>query len=105
VMAVGAEVPDHGSTVLLWYLVDVGDNAPREKRMCAASAMRIVSWMGAGEGSESPMQEMDDTRRVDTLLRGLGQGLGWVVECSILSRKKGRAGVVGKEEGVVRTET
>ena len=104
-MAVVAEVPDHESTVSLWSLVSVGGNALREKRRCAASAMRIVNWMGVGEGLESPMREMDDRRQVDTLLRGLGQEQGWVARCSILSRKKGGVGVVGKEEGVVRIET
>ena len=66
VMAVGAEVPDHGSTVLLWSPVGVGDSVPRERRTCAAPTMRIVSLVGVGEGLESPMQGMDDTRRVDT---------------------------------------
>jgi len=31
--------------------------------------------------------------------------VGWAVRCSILSRMKGGVGVVGKEEGVVQTET
>jgi hypothetical protein len=105
VVAVVAEVPDHGSTVSPWSPASVGGNVPRERRTCAASAMRIVSWMGAGEGLERPMQEMDGMRRADTLMRGSGQEPGWVARCSILSRKKGRVGVVGKEEGVVRTET
>jgi len=104
-MEVAAEVPDHESTVSPWSPVGVGGNAPRERRTCAGSAMRIVSLTEAGEGLERPMQEMDGTRQVDTLMRDSGQELGWVAKCSILSRKKGRAGVVGKEEGAVRIET
>src|SRR5579863_1538388 len=83
VMAVAVEVPDHGSTVSLWSPVGVGGSAPRERRRCVASAMRIVNWLGVGEGLESPMREMDDTRQVDTLLRGSGQEQGWVARCSI----------------------
>jgi hypothetical protein len=67
--------------------------------------MRIVSLTEAGEGLERPMQEMDGMRQVDTLMRGSGRELGWVAKCSILSRKKGLVGVVGKEEGAVRIET
>jgi len=66
--------------------------------------MLAVSWMGAGEGLGKLMQEMDDTRQEDTSLRGWEQELGWVAECSILSRKKGRVGVIGKE-GVVQSGT
>jgi hypothetical protein len=61
--------------------------------------------MGAGEGLGKPMQEMDDRKQEDTSLRGWEQELGWVAECSILSRKMGRVGVIGKEEGVVQSGT
>jgi len=102
----GVEVSDHESTVLLWFPEDVGGNVPRERTMCAVSTMRVVRGLGgAGEELGRPMQEMDDMRREGTLLRGWGQVPGWVVRCSILSRGTVRVGVVGKEEGVVPTET
>ena len=81
-----------------------GDNVPRERRMYVV-AMRVVSWKGVGEGLGKPIQEMDDTRQEDTLMRGWGLELGWEAECSILSRTRGRVGVTGMEEGVVSTET
>ncbi len=69
-------------------------------------AMEVVrSWKGVGEGLGSPMQEMDDTMRADTLRRCFGQVRGWVGEYSILSRMMGRVGVVGKGEGVGETGT
>lgn len=83
----------------------VGGNVPRERRTYVASAMLAVSWMGAGEELGKLMQEMDDTKQEDTSLRGWEQELGWVAECSILSRKKGGVGVIGKEEGVVQSGT
>ena len=82
-----------------------GDNVPRERRMYAVLAMRVVSWRGVGGGLGKPIQEMDDTRQEDILMRGWGLELGWVVKCSILSRMRGRVGVTGTEEGVVPTET
>lgn len=50
----------------------VGDNAPREMRMCAVSAMGVVmrSLREVEEGLERPMREMDDKMQGDTLMRG-----------------------------------
>lgn len=73
--------------------------------MYVVLAMRIVSWREVGEGLGKPIQEMDDTRQEDTLMRDWGLEPGWVAECSILSRTRGRAGVAGMEEVVVPTET
>ena len=74
--------------------------------MCAVSAMEVVkSLKGGGEAMGRPMREMDGTMRGDTLRRGLGQVRGWVVKCSILSRMRGRGGVVEKGEGVGQTGT
>lgn len=82
-----------------------GDNVPLGRRMYVVLAMRIVSWRWVGEGLGKPIQEMDDTRREDTLMRGWGLELGWVGGCSILNKTKGRVGVIGMEEGVVPTGT
>jgi hypothetical protein len=64
-------VLDHGLTVLLWIRETVGDNARRERRMCAVLAMEaVMSLKAEGEGLERPMRAMDGRKRVDILLRG-----------------------------------
>jgi hypothetical protein len=64
-------VLDHGSKVLLWIRVSVGDNALHERRMCAVLAMEAGMRLRVEEGGlERPMRAMDGRRRVDILLRG-----------------------------------
>lgn len=61
----------HGSKASLWILVNVGDNARRERRMCAVLAMEVaMSLRVEEEGLERPMQAMDGRRRADILMRG-----------------------------------
>lgn len=85
--------------------MDEEDNVPRERRMYVVLAMRVVSWKRVGEGLGKPIQEMGDTRQEDTLMRDWALELGWVAECSILSRMRGRVDATGMEEGVEQTET
>jgi len=64
-------VPDHGSTASPWIRVSVGDNARRERRMCAVLAMEVVMrWKVEEEVLERPMRAMDGRRQADILMRG-----------------------------------
>jgi len=64
-------VLDHGSTVSPWIRESVGDNARRERRMCAVLAMAAAMCLKEGEeGLVRPMRAMDGRRRGDTSMRG-----------------------------------